>query len=431
MQLTMFQSAKGDCLLLSDTAGKTRILVDGGMPDAYKTHVAPALAKLRSAKKNINLVYVSHIDQDHIGGVLRMLDDEVLWRVHEHQKKNGNASHKAPKTPRPPVIDAIWHNAFHDILKRNAGPIEQALAAMAPVLSGAALEDVREAGRKQADLSTSIAEAIRVSRRIGPKQLGIELNMLPNAAAPSKLLMVRTGQPPIKLGGFRITIVGPTASHLETLREEWNTWLRSAKGKKALSGIRKNAREDVRQLGASDLERLLAVMTLQAEVFGDPESVTPPNLASLTLLMEEGGKSLLLTGDARWDQIVEGLEKTGRLQPGQTLTVDIVKVPHHGSENNVVETTLLDRVVGRDYVFCGDGSSGNPEIAVVKLMVKHRLKAPGKFKFWFNSSEAVLKDPKRRQHMRDVERTVRTLAKGSGGRMTFKFLETGSSLRVV
>ena len=34
MQITVFQSAKGDCLLLSDTAGKKRILVDGGMPDS-------------------------------------------------------------------------------------------------------------------------------------------------------------------------------------------------------------------------------------------------------------------------------------------------------------------------------------------------------------------------------------------------------------
>src|SRR5262245_5172200 len=171
MQLTMFQSAKGDCLLLTDSPGKARILVDGGMPDAYSAHVAPALGKLREAKKRLNLVYVSHIDQDHIGGVLRMLDDEVLWKVHEHQKGNGNPQHKAPKAPRPPIIDGIWHNAFHDVLKRNAGPIEEALAAMAPVLSGAALDALRQAGREQADLATSIGEAIRVSRRVGPDQL--------------------------------------------------------------------------------------------------------------------------------------------------------------------------------------------------------------------------------------------------------------------
>ena len=87
MHLTAFQSGKGDCLLLSNTAGTTRILVDGGMPAAYSTHVAPALGKLRAAKKTLDLVYVSHIDQDHIGGVLQACSTtRSTWRVHEHQK---------------------------------------------------------------------------------------------------------------------------------------------------------------------------------------------------------------------------------------------------------------------------------------------------------------------------------------------------------
>src|SRR4029079_18208631 len=112
-------------------------------------------------------------------------------------------------------------------------------------------------------------QAIRLSRRIGPKQLGIPLNALPNAAGPAKLLMVPSGQTPVKLGDFRITIVGPTAAHLKLLREKWNDWLKSVDGKKALSKIRKSALQDESQLGAGDLGRLLAVMVLQAEAFGD------------------------------------------------------------------------------------------------------------------------------------------------------------------
>src|SRR5688572_32743447 len=49
-----------------------------------------------------------------IGGVLRLLDDEVLWRVHEHQKAIGKSAHKPPAALRPPAISAIWHNSFHD-----------------------------------------------------------------------------------------------------------------------------------------------------------------------------------------------------------------------------------------------------------------------------------------------------------------------------
>ena len=113
------------------------------------------------------------------------------------------------------------------------------------------------------------------------------------------------------------------------------------------------------------------------------------------------------------------------------MTVDVVKVPHHGSENNVVETTLLDRVIAKHYVFCGDGHSGNPEIDVVELMAKQRLKAPGKFKFWFNSSEAVLTGPetgaitcarwRKRSHARQEQRRTHDVQVPR---------ESGSSLRV-
>jgi len=101
--------------------------------------------------------------------------------------------------------------------------------------------------------------------------------------------MARANQPAVSLGGFSITAIGPTATHLSELRDKWNTFLRSAKGKAQLSKLRQAAREDEAQLGANDLGRLLETMSLQAEAFGDPASVTPENLASLMLLVEESG----------------------------------------------------------------------------------------------------------------------------------------------
>ncbi|HZM91857.1 MAG TPA: MBL fold metallo-hydrolase [Vicinamibacterales bacterium] len=427
MQLTVFQSGKGDCLLLADTGDKTRILVDGGMPDAYSEHVAPALSALRKKKKkDIDLVYVSHIDQDHIGGILRMLDDEVLWRVHEHQVKSGNRTHPVPSVPRPPKIGGLWHNAFREQLPKQAEPIAETLAAMAPILSGAVLDELRDIGRTQGELASSVEEAMRVSRRIGATQLKIPLNQ----QAQGKLLMRRKGQKPIKLGLFQITVLAPGAKQLEALRAQWAAWLEKASSKKLLNQLREKSRADEKALGAADFEQLFAMIRLQAEAFGDPASVTPPNLASLMLLVEEAGKSILLTGDGRWDHLVEGLTETGRLDRNGRFSVDILKVPHHGSKNNVVDTDLLDRVIATHYVFCGDGHHGNPGVEVIEFMAKQRVKAPGKFKFWFNSSAAVA-GRNEMAHMRDVEQKVRSLAAGTKGKMTFAFLQSGSSFRVI
>ena len=73
-------------------------------------------------------------------------------------------------------------------------------------------------------------------------------------------------------------------------------------------GLQDTARRDEERLGASEFDGLLA---------------------SLTLLVEDGTRSLLLTGAARGDPIVDGLKAAGRLDGG-SLEVDVLKVPHHG-----------------------------------------------------------------------------------------------------
>ncbi len=423
MHLTAFQSDHGDCLLLTNTAGTKRILVDGGVSASYNEHVAAAMGKLAAAKKALDVVYISHIDQDHIGGILKMLDDEAAWRVHEFQKKNKNPASKPPVVPRPPKVLEIWHNAFHEQLKDNAGPIEDALAAVAPILAGSDLEEIRAEALNQSNLITSIGEAIQVSRRISPKQLNIPLN----PRSGGKLMMQRKSQPPIAIGDLNITVIGPTPGHLKELQDEWNTWLRSAKGKEQLKKLQNAARRDEERLGASEFDGLINSLRIQAESFGNPEEVTVPNLASLTLLVEDGTKSLLLTGDARGDQIVDGLKAAGRLNGG-TIVVDVLKVPHHGSENNV-DSDFVEAVIAKDYVFCGNGSSGNPNLDVIGLMFRRRLAISDKpFRFWFNSSEA---DSAKPQHMAKIEALVKKLAPTSKGKFTFRFLTKGSTIRIL
>jgi beta-lactamase superfamily II metal-dependent hydrolase len=421
MRLTAFQSDKGDCLLLTNTAGTARILVDGGMPVSYNAHVAAAMGKLQVAKKALDIVYVSHIDEDHIGGVLKMLDDEAAWRVKEFQKNNPKI--KTPTVPRPPKIKEIWHNGFGEMLQKKAKPIVDALSAMAPVLAGSDLAEIRREALKQSDLVTSVGQAIEVSRRISPKQLNIPLN----PRADGKLMMLRKNQKPIKLGGLTITIIGPTEAHLEKLRSDWKKFLDSVKGKAQLKKIQDAARRTEELLGASEFDNLVSSLRLQAEMFGNPKEVTPPNLASLTLLVEDDSDSLVLTGDARGDQIVEGLKQAGRLNGG-TIEVGVMKVPHHGSENNI-DSDFVEAVIARDYVFCGNGFSENPNTKVVEMMFRRRHAAsPKPFRFWFNSSEAVSAN---KAHMAKVEKLVKTLAKTATGQFTFRFLTKGSSMKIL
>jgi len=89
------------------------------------------------------------------------------------------------------------------------------------------------------------------------------------------------------------------------------------------------------------------------------------------VLAEAEGKRILLTGDARGDKILEGLEHAGVLKPKGTLHVDVLKMPHHGSDRNVAPA-FFERIIADHYVFSGDGEHGNPERETLEMLRQAR-----------------------------------------------------------
>ncbi|MDT4897251.1 MAG: hypothetical protein QOH25_2328 [Acidobacteriota bacterium] len=445
MKLTVFQSDKGDCLLLTASDGR-KMLVDGGMSRAYSEHVAPALGQLRKDKQTIDVVYVSHIDQDHISGILKMMDDEVEWRIHDYQVSTGNKHKKEPDVPRPPKVKEIWHNAFHEQLGKNTGEIEEMLAASAAILSGSGVDAVKELASAQNELVTSITEAIKLTRRVSPEQLGIKLNR----PASGKLMLRRSDSKPIKLGGMKFSIIGPSATDLANMRKDWNDWLNANKDKlKEISdrGADDASKFSVKEIGqiilpkirqAQELSSLLPLAEAKKLKLGEREKVTNPNLASLMFYVEEKGKTLLLTGDGHHLDILAGLRQTGKLTGAGGLHVNVLKVQHHGSEHNLDEK-FCQTVTADHYVFCGNGEHKNPDLSVIQAIADSRLGSPAelspnpqagnKFKFWFNSSAAVTIKDEAKEHMEKVEKLIAKLTDQSSGQMTSFFLK-GSSFEL-
>jgi len=87
----------------------------------------------------------------------------------------------------------------------------------------------------------------------------------------------------------------------------------------------------------------------------------------IIVLAEAAGKSILFTGDARGDKILEGLETVDLLKPGKGMHVDILKGPHHGSDRNVAPE-FFERITADHYVFSGDGEHGNPERETLEML---------------------------------------------------------------
>jgi beta-lactamase superfamily II metal-dependent hydrolase len=96
------------------------------------------------------------------------------------------------------------------------------------------------------------------------------------------------------------------------------------------------------------------------------------NLSSLVVLAEAGGKRMLLTGDARGDHVLKGLTGAGLLKTG-TIHVDLLKLPHHGSDRNV-ETDFFRQITADHYVVSANGKFGNPEVSTLQMISAARGK---------------------------------------------------------
>jgi hypothetical protein len=101
------------------------------------------------------------------------------------------------------------------------------------------------------------------------------------------------------------------------------------------------------------------------------------NISSIVVHIRKGSHTMLLTGDARGDHVISGLRAAGLLPSGHAH-VDILKLPHHGSDRNV-DTDFFRAISADHYVISGnrDPKYGtNPDRATFQMIVDVRGNEP-------------------------------------------------------
>ena len=78
-EIEMLPARQGDALWLEygDAAHPRRALIDAGTPETWDALQA-RIAALDPGDRHFELLIVSHIDKDHIGGVIPLLEDTAL-----------------------------------------------------------------------------------------------------------------------------------------------------------------------------------------------------------------------------------------------------------------------------------------------------------------------------------------------------------------
>jgi hypothetical protein len=329
--LEALEARHGDSLLLhyGEVDDPRLIVIDGGPAKVWANSLRPRLEQLKARRSpdeplELRMVMVSHIDDDHINGILGLTD--YLLDLDDDDEE------------MPFDIDTLWHNSFDDIMKK----VKAQSAAFEAVAAAAASADGAVPTLGLDEATAAIAASVPQGRKLRDNSNKLDLDV--NRPFKGLVSAPGKGKKTVKIGdGLTFTILGPNGERLDNLEEDWKAKL---KKKKKAKGA------ELQQLAAAFLD----------------DSVY--NLSSIVVLAEAGSRTMLLTGDARGDDIMKAVRRTKVLK-GERLHVDILKIPHHGSDRNV--STEFFRVITADhYIISANGEHGNPDVPTLKMLCEAR-----------------------------------------------------------
>ena len=304
-------AGNGDCIWIEygEASSPRRILIDGGTQGTYN-RLKKKIQSLNLAKVHFDLLVITHIDGDHIAGALELLERNEL----------------------PVTFGDIWFNGYRHL------PAEK----------------IEDFGALQGERLTTVL--------LDPNR---KLRWNANPAFQGGRISVQQDGSPTQVTdlpeGLDILVMSPGIEQLTALRPVWEKECSRA----GLDPTRPVEEETalppgLEAMGAIDVESLAATKF--------KEDDKPANGASIALLLRYEGKSVLLAGDAFPSVITRSVESLSGHKP---LTVDVLKLPHHGSQNNVNQE-LIEKVPAAHFVFSSNGATyGHPNPEGVARVVKY------------------------------------------------------------
>ncbi len=320
LKLHVVQACQGDCSILEyGTAAKPRfILIDGGPETVYEEHLRSQLVEIRDRGGCLDVAMVSHVDDDHIVGVLALMAELRQQRQRGAQETIG--------------VKELWHNSFSQTLGKDVEDRFKAWRSRLPLRRGA--------------LSNSpvVARSISQGDELERDARALKIPLNPKFGV-SRIICVDDAPSGLAFGKLHLDVVGPTEKNLRALRRKWLEWL--------------NAQEK-RRPPRSPAQAAEAVRSADNSI---------PNLSSIMVLAECDGRTVLLTGDGRGTDLLKGLAQAKLLTPDKKLKVNVLKLPHHGSQRNITRK-FLQTVTADIYVISANGMNGNPDLNTLRWIVQ-------------------------------------------------------------
>lgn len=333
--LHLLPAANGDCLLLQwEYKNKShQILIDGGTPGSYPTGLRPVLKDLHDGHQNLDLVVLTHIDNDHIGGILKMVLD--LEKGYFRQD----------------FVKEWWYNSrailAKEVMNTNAS------------FPGIALPK----DHSDDDTQVSFKQGNTLEKFLDEGQNHFQQ-------------LIHLGLKPLTIGGATITFLSPDLDTLKKLSKNWETYIEKE--------IKKN-------VGHATRDYLQSIEDLAKQKYFKDSSVF--NASSIAFLFEIDDLAILFLGDAVPETYVPAIEALCQFRKVSSLKLDLVKISHHGSRFNFNEK-LLESINCTHFATSTDGEKhAHPHKTTFAKIIKSEFRNKNKkLHFYFNYSSDPIKE---------------------------------------
>lgn len=269
------------------------ILIDGGIKATGKVHLRNMLANV-GRPLHIELLVVTHVDLDHILGVIELLND----------------------LPPGITFGDIWFNGWDQLKADGLEPMG--------IKEGIDLSEILE--QHHADTWNKASQGRAIALGTDDALVRYELK-----------------------GGMETTVLAPGREQLRKLRENWHEVI---EGFGAAEEAEARGEEPVEpDIPGLEVMGAIDVPTLAESAFSEDDAV--PNGSSVALMLEFGGRRALMLGDAHPSVVATSLH---RLAPDGRFHAEVVKLAHHGSRNNTDRklASMLDAPI---WIFSSNGAN--------------------------------------------------------------------------
>ncbi|MFW9917247.1 MAG: ComEC/Rec2 family competence protein [Candidatus Thorarchaeota archaeon] len=308
--IEMLPACSGDCIWIKYGNPKRphNILIDGGFADTYNA-IRQRLQILPTDQRHFELLIVTHVDRDHIGGILKLLSDPDIGVT----------------------FDDIWFNGWDHLPVSN-------LEALGPP-QGEKLTDLLE----KPDLPWN--------ERFNGKSVSIP------QTGPLTTYTLESG--------IKLTLLSPGLKQLSELRPYWLKECRKAGLDPTYTPPPRQAPPGFEVLGPLNIN----VEDLANTTF--EKDTTKANGSSIAVLAEFDSRRALLTGDAHSEVLFNSIQRLVGMEKNDRLRLDAFKLPHHGSMYNISQD-LLEKIDCKRYLFStnGTGHHKHPDNEAVARVIK-------------------------------------------------------------